>query len=129
MVNISRIVANPVVWGLVFIFSLPFWAGSGKRGEQIAEIRKTAPLLVEQCNNKAVGGDGIFSFEEGVDLARGLGWNFPIYSGEKVSLKFDHGWASSFLLVGYNPTPGLLEPIARSCKAVSIEEMKNYLMR
>lgn len=117
-----------VVFGFIGFMGITlFLYNSSDHAKQVGENRRMLPGLVQRCNQKAAGQDGILSFKEGVSLARELGWKDPIYDGEKINLYFDHGWATSFLLVGYNPTPGLLEDVARVGMVVSSETLQNYL--
>lgn len=47
----------------------------------------TCSQLIQKCNKIAAGADGVFEVEEGYNLARGVGYEGPILSGERVVLE------------------------------------------
>ena len=79
--------------------------------------------LVEKCNKKAAGIDNIISFEEGVKLARSLGYPEVIYRNETIILR--NGGNSGYLLVGYK-TDSWGESF-RDAKQVLKSKMRKYI--
>ncbi len=117
---------------LLSLFGLTVFGGvvSIKKLDESAKKRdreyQVVSSLVDKCNLKASGADSLFSNEEGVKLARNVGYSGSLHEGEKVRLSAIYGDAK--LLIGYEGER-FGEPIAREIRSVPKSALETYLKR
>lgn len=118
-----------IVLSVAAIIGLPFLylkLDEGARRKRF-EYFRSVENLVNMCNKKTAGEDGVISSKEGEGLAKGLGYAKVIYPGEEIILR--NQYARSGLFIGCKTEEGLFGPQVsyRDFKEVSREDMMSYL--
>lgn len=102
-----------------------------KHGDHI-QARKNqraavASDLIRKCNDVAKGEDGWLSIEDGVKLARSLGYHKKIFPNEAVHLRYHKEGKELAILIGYKPHNAFLQWPYRDKKVLSEDQLRTYL--
>lgn len=100
---------------------------SNWRQRGIAEVKENSRLAGE-CMMVASGENNLLDSQDGVALARDIGYTGVIFPGEKILL-FQEPMIGENprLLIGYEPNPGFGKSICRQSMEIAPQKMKNYL--
>ncbi len=95
----AKIRIGAIVTTLAALLTVSINCANNRNGER-EERSKANIALVDRCMVLASGEDGVLNFEEGVKLARGLGYNKAILKDERIVLEHFYD-RDPVLYIGY----------------------------
>lgn len=123
-ITLNSVISLAALSGLI---ALTAYHVNGCKQEQ-KEVKENSKLL-EECVLIASGENGILEFQEGVDMARGLGYRGTIFPNENIQLNQDtfELHPRPRLLIGYNKDHAWNTGDFRYAHEVTSENMKSYI--